>query len=196
MASIQAESTSAPSMTRKGSGPRPPRTSTGSGAGTVCSTTRPPFTAGSPAAAEHLLQRARPARRARARQAARARSTTAPVTDTVRAFTYAELRDQVAQLRRAPSAAQGVEKGDRVIIYMPMVPEAVFAMLACARIGAVHSVVFGGFAPRELAKRIDDARPKLILSASCGIEVGPGDPVQAAARQAIDDGRRTSRSAA
>ena len=64
----------------------------------------------------------------------------------------------------------GVEKGDRVIIYMPMVPEAVFAMLACARIGAIHSVVFGGFAAKELATRIDDAKPKVILSASCGIE--------------------------
>ena len=66
----------------------------------------------------------------------------------------------------------GVEKGDRVVLYMPMVPEAVIAMLACARIGAVHSVVFGGFAPNELATRIDDAKPKLILSASCGLEVG------------------------
>ena len=66
----------------------------------------------------------------------------------------------------------GVAKGDRVILYMPMVPEAVIAMLACARIGAVHSVVFGGFAANELATRIDDAQPKLILSASCGIEPG------------------------
>jgi len=93
-----------------------------------------------------------------------------PVTGTVRTYTYFELRDAVAlcagMLRR-----QGIEKGDRVIIYMPMVPEAVIAMLACARLGAIHSVVFGGFASNELAKRIDDARPKLILSASCGIEV-------------------------
>src|SRR2546421_2682578 len=66
---------------------------------------------------------------------------------------------------------QGVSKGDRVIVYMPMVPEAVIAMLACARIGAIHSVVFGGFAANELAVRIDDARPKVVLSASCGIEV-------------------------
>src|SRR5439155_16969462 len=65
----------------------------------------------------------------------------------------------------------GIGKGDRVIVYMPMVPEAVMAMLACARIGAIHSVVFGGFASNELAKRIDDAKPRLILSASCGIEV-------------------------
>ena len=93
-----------------------------------------------------------------------------PVTGTVRRFTYTELRDAVAQLAGA-LAAQGVSVGDRVVIYMPMVPEAVIGMLACARIGAVHSVVFGGFAPKELAARIDDARPKLVLSASCGIEV-------------------------
>jgi propionyl-CoA synthetase len=93
-----------------------------------------------------------------------------PVTDTVRTFTYAELRDEVARVAGA-LRRQGIERGDRVIIYMPMVPEAVVAMLACARIGAVHSVVFGGFASNELAKRIDDAQPRLILSASCGIEV-------------------------
>ena len=93
-----------------------------------------------------------------------------PVTGTVTSFTYAELRDAVAYVAGA-LRRQGVDKGDRVIIYMPMVPEAIFAMLACARIGAVHSVVFGGFASNELAKRIDDAHPKLILSASCGIEV-------------------------
>src|SRR5205085_10714717 len=69
-------------------------------------------------------------------------------------------------------AAQGVERGDRVIVYMPMVPEAVIAMLACARLGAVHSVVFGGFAANELATRIEDAKPKVIVSASCGIEPG------------------------
>ena len=92
------------------------------------------------------------------------------VTETVRSYTYAELRDEVARLGGG-LAAQGVTKGDRVIIYMPMVPEAVMAMLACARIGAIHSVVFGGFAPKELATRIDDAKPKVILSASCGIEV-------------------------
>ena len=93
-----------------------------------------------------------------------------PVTNTVRVFTYAELRDAVARVAGA-LRRQGIKKGDRVIVYMPMVPEAVVAMLACARIGAVHSVVFGGFAANELAKRIDDARPRLILSASCGIEV-------------------------
>ena len=93
-----------------------------------------------------------------------------PVTDTVETFTYQELLDQVARFAGVLSS-QGVRKGDRVIIYMPMVPETAIAMLACARIGAVHSVVFGGFASNELATRIDDASPKLILSASCGIEV-------------------------
>jgi propionyl-CoA synthetase len=93
-----------------------------------------------------------------------------PVTGTVRTYTYRELRDAVA-LCAGMIRRQGVEKGDRVLVYMPMVPEAVIAMLACARLGAIHSVVFGGFASNELAKRIDDAKPKLILSASCGIEV-------------------------
>jgi propionyl-CoA synthetase len=93
-----------------------------------------------------------------------------PVTDTKKTYTYRELRDEVARFAGALSS-QGVEKGDRVIIYMPMVPEAVVAMLACARIGAVHSVVFGGFAANELATRINDAKPRLIVSASCGIEV-------------------------
>jgi propionyl-CoA synthetase len=92
------------------------------------------------------------------------------VTGTVRVFTYAELRDEVATLAGA-LARLGVGRGDTVIVYMPMVPEAVFAMLACARLGAIHSVVFGGFAAHELAVRIDDARPKVVLSGSCGIEV-------------------------
>jgi propionyl-CoA synthetase len=94
-----------------------------------------------------------------------------PITDSQSRITYSELRDQVALLAGA-LAARGVTKGDRVIIYMPMVPEALVAMLACARLGAVHSVVFGGFAAPELAVRIDDARPKAILAASCGIEPG------------------------
>lgn len=93
-----------------------------------------------------------------------------PVTGTVKTYTYSELQREVAALAGALSGI-GVAAGDRVLVYMPMVPEAVFAMLACARIGAVHSVVFGGFAPKELAKRIDDAGPKVILTASCGIEV-------------------------
>ena len=94
-----------------------------------------------------------------------------PVTDTIEAFTYRELRDRVAAFAGA-IAAQGVEKGDRVIIYMPMIPETIVAMLACSRLGAVHSVVFGGFAANELAVRIDDSKAKLIISASCGIEPG------------------------
>ncbi|MEE4465693.1 AMP-binding protein, partial [Azotobacter chroococcum] len=84
-------------------------------------------------------------------------------------YSYRELRDEVARLAGALREL-GVEKGDRVIIYMPMVPQAAMAMLACARIGAVHSVVFGGFAPHELALRIDDAKPRLLLTASCGLE--------------------------
>ncbi|MBN9100883.1 MAG: propionyl-CoA synthetase [Pseudonocardia sp.] len=92
-----------------------------------------------------------------------------PVTGSRRTYTYAQLRDEVAVFAGV-LAAQGVGRGDRVVIYMPMVPEAVVAMLACARIGAVHSVVFGGFAPKELAVRIDDAAPTVIVSASCGIE--------------------------
>ncbi|MEU4405088.1 propionyl-CoA synthetase [Streptosporangium sp. NPDC023963] len=92
-----------------------------------------------------------------------------PVTGTGRRYTYAELRDEVARFAGVLRSL-GVEQGDRVVVYMPMVPEAVIAMLACARLGAVHSVVFGGFAPKELAARIDDARPKVVVSASCGIE--------------------------
>ncbi|NUB23943.1 propionyl-CoA synthetase [Azospirillum brasilense] len=92
-----------------------------------------------------------------------------PVTKAVQTITYAELQDQVARFAGA-LRAQGVEKGDRVILYMPMIPQSLVAMLACARLGAVHSVVFGGFAPHELATRINDSRPKAIVSASCGIE--------------------------
>ena len=94
-----------------------------------------------------------------------------PVANAKKRISYAELLDEVATLA-AVLADFGIVKGDRVIVYMPMIPEAVVAMLACARIGAVHSVVFGGFAAKELATRIDDARPKLILTASCGIEPG------------------------
>jgi len=94
-----------------------------------------------------------------------------PVTHTKREISFFELRNRVATLAGA-LRARGVEKGDRVIIYMPMVPEALEAMLACARLGAIHSVVFGGFAAHELAVRIDDAKPKAIIAASCGIEPG------------------------
>jgi propionyl-CoA synthetase len=94
-----------------------------------------------------------------------------PLTGTISTFTYAEMLREVQALA-AIMQDFGVQKGDRVILYMPMVPESMVAMLACARIGAVHSVVFGGFAAKELATRIDDAKPKLIISASCGIEPG------------------------
>jgi propionyl-CoA synthetase len=92
-----------------------------------------------------------------------------PITGSMKKYTYKELRDEVALFAGA-LLAQGVNRGDRVIVYMPMVPEAAVAMLACARIGAIHSVVFGGFAANELATRIDDATPKVMVSASCGIE--------------------------
>ena len=94
-----------------------------------------------------------------------------PITHSTKGITYRELRDRVASLAGA-LRAKGIEKGDRVIIYMPMVPEALEAMLACARLGAIHSVVFGGFAANELAVRIDDAKPKAIIAASCGLEPG------------------------
>jgi propionyl-CoA synthetase len=93
-----------------------------------------------------------------------------PVTNTKATYTYQQLLDEVA-LFAGVLRELGVEKGDRVVIYMPMIPQAVMAMLACARLGAVHSVVFGGFAAHELAMRIDDARPKVVVSASCGVEV-------------------------
>ncbi len=93
-----------------------------------------------------------------------------PVTGVKKRFTYRQLRDEVARFAGALRTL-GVNKGDRVIIYMPMIPEAVVAMLACARLGAIHSVVFGGFAAHELAVRIDDARPKVLVTASCGIEI-------------------------
>jgi propionyl-CoA synthetase len=108
-----------------------------------------------------------------------------PVTGTVKRFTYGELLDLVA---RCAGGLQrlGICKGDRVVIYMPMIPEAVIAMLACARIGAIHSVVFGGFAARELAARIEDAQPRVVISASCGIEVSRIIPYQPLLDAAID----------
>ncbi len=107
-----------------------------------------------------------------------------PVTGTKRAFTYAELQAEVTTLA-AMLKDFGVGRGDRVILYMPMVPEALFAMYACARIGAIHSVVFGGFAAKELATRIDDAKPKMILTASCGIEVARVIPYKPLLDEAI-----------
>ena len=94
-----------------------------------------------------------------------------PITGSKKTFTYRQLRDEVAKCAGVLKK-HGVGKGDRVIVYMPMIPEAAISMLACARLGAVHSVVFGGFAANELATRIDDCEPKVILSASCGIEPG------------------------
>ena len=94
-----------------------------------------------------------------------------PITGKKNKFTYEELRSKVSKFAGALKN-QGVVKGDRVIIYMPMIPEAVVAMLACARIGAIHSVVFGGFASNELASRIDDSKAKVLITASCGFEPG------------------------
>ena len=108
-----------------------------------------------------------------------------PITDSVRIITYTELQIQVARCA-GMMLGLGVKKGDRVIIYMPMIPEAVIGMLACARVGAVHSVVFGGFAAKELAARIDDATPKLVLSASCGIEVDRIIPYKPLLDEALD----------
>jgi propionyl-CoA synthetase len=100
-----------------------------------------------------------------------------PVTGALRAYSYAELRDEVALFAGALRRL-GVGRGDRVVIYMAMVPEAVIAMLACARLGAVHSVVFGGFGARELAARIDDAKPVVIVASSCGVEPSRVVPYQ------------------
>src|ERR1700683_4782529 len=105
-----------------------------------------------------------------------------PLAGTKRVLTYHRLLTET-QVLASMLRDLGVEKGDRVILYMPMVPEAVIAMLACARIGAIHSVVFGGFAARELATRIDDAKPKLILLGGCRVGAGPYHPLQAVARR-------------
>jgi propionyl-CoA synthetase len=111
-----------------------------------------------------------------------------PVTGIKRQYSYGDLRDKVARVA-GMLASQGVEKGDRVIIYMPMIPEAAMAMLACARLGAIHSVVFGGFAPNELAIRIEDAEPKVIMTASCGIEINKVLPYKPLVDQAITESR-------
>src|SRR5256885_6853289 len=111
-----------------------------------------------------------------------------PVTDQIVRFTYRDLRDRVARFAGVLTGL-GVKAGDRVLIYMPMVPEAAVAMLACARIGAIHSVVFGGFAAHELATRIDDAKPRAILTASCGIEVNRVIPYKPLLDAAIAEAR-------
>ncbi|WP_261895533.1 propionyl-CoA synthetase [Vibrio cyclitrophicus] len=107
-----------------------------------------------------------------------------PVTGHQSSYTYDQLRNQVAKVA-GMLATQGVTKGDRVVIYMPMIPEAAMAMLACARLGAVHSVVFGGFAPHELAVRIEDAEPKVLITASCGIEINKVLPYKPMVDRAI-----------
>lgn len=111
-----------------------------------------------------------------------------PVTGTKKRYTYQGMRDQVAKIAGMLSA-QGVTKGDRVVIYMPMIPEAAMAMLACARLGAIHSVVFGGFAPNELAVRIEDAEPKVVMTASCGIEINKVIEYKPMVDKAIMDSR-------
>ncbi|MGY6630581.1 MAG: propionyl-CoA synthetase [Wenzhouxiangella sp.] len=111
-----------------------------------------------------------------------------PVTGSQRTLTFAELTDEVARLAGVLTDL-GVGQGDRVVIYMPMIPEAVMAMLACARLGAIHSVVFGGFAPHELAVRINDARPSLVISASCGIEVDRVIPYKPLLDAALDQAK-------
>ena len=108
-----------------------------------------------------------------------------PLTDTIRHISYRELQDETARFGGALTAL-GVEKGDRVLIYMPTIPQAVVAMLGCARVGAIHSVVFGGFASNELATRIDDAKPKVVVAASCGIEPGRIIPYMPLLNGAID----------
>ena len=120
---------------------------------------------------QRLLQRARPACRGRPRRSGSRSTTTARSPGPSAPSPIAELLDETATLG-AVLDDLGVATGDRVLIYMPMIPEAIVAMLACARIGAVHSVVFGGFAAKELATRIDDAEPKVVLTASCGVEPG------------------------
>ncbi|ELV8716024.1 propionyl-CoA synthetase [Vibrio vulnificus] len=111
-----------------------------------------------------------------------------PVTETKQVYSYFEMRDRVARIA-GMLADQGVTKGDRVVIYMPMIPEAAMAMLACARLGAIHSVVFGGFAPNELAVRIEDAEPKVVLTASCGIEINKVIAYKPMVDKAIMDSR-------
>ncbi|MFB9134213.1 propionyl-CoA synthetase [Vibrio olivae] len=111
-----------------------------------------------------------------------------PVTGQKHVYTYQQLKDEVA-LVAGMLTDLGVEKGDRVVIYMPMIPQAVMAMLACARIGAIHSVVFGGFAPNELSVRIEDAEPKVLLTASCGIEINKVLPYKPLVDKAVMDSR-------
>ena len=115
-----------------------------------------------------------------------------PITNSQKKITYGQLKDLVSTFAGALKN-QGIKKGDRIIIYMPMIPEAVIAMLACGRIGAVHSVVFGGFAPNELASRIDDSKAKIILSASCGYEPGRTVEYKPLLNKAIELAKQSSK---
>ncbi|MFT5048530.1 MAG: propionyl-CoA synthetase, partial [Porticoccaceae bacterium] len=108
-----------------------------------------------------------------------------PITDSHKTLTYSQLQDQVSRFAGV-LVSEGVAKGDRVMIYMPMIPEALIAVLACARIGAIHTVVFGGFASKELAVRLNDCGPKIIITASCGIEPGRIIEYQRLVEEAID----------
>jgi propionyl-CoA synthetase len=135
----------------------------------VCDRSRAPFYRWFPGASVNTCYNALDRHVARGRAAQPALIYDSPVTGTVVVLTYRELLDKVSEFAGA-LARLGVQRGDRVIVYMPMIPEAVVAMLAVARIGAIHSVVFGGFASHELATRIDDAQPKVVVTASCGIE--------------------------
>jgi propionyl-CoA synthetase len=137
----------------------------------VCDDSRAPFYRWFPGAEVNTCYNALDRHVARGRSAQPALIYDSPVTGTVSTLTYGELLERVSGFAGA-LARLGVAKGDRVIIYMPMIPEAVIAMLAVARLGAIHSVVFGGFAAHELATRIDDALPNVVVTASCGIEPG------------------------
>ena len=141
---------------------------------------------------QYLLERPRPPRGRRPNGNQAALIYDSPVTQTIRRFTYRELTDLVAHVAGMLAVVSACTRGDRVLIYMPVIPEAVAAMLACARIGAIHSVVFGGFAARELAARIKDAQPKLLMAASCGIEPSRIVPYKPAVDEALDDGRPAS----
>ena len=159
------------STTRPGSGPRPPPRSTGTPSRRrILDDSNPPFYRWYPGGTLNTCHNAVDRHVDNGHGDQPALIYDSPVTGTKSALTFAELRDETARFAGV-LAALGITKGDRVVIYMPMIPEAVIAMLACARLGAVHSVVFGGFAAHELAVRIDDAKPRLIVSASCGIEV-------------------------
>ena len=155
---------------RRSSGPTPRGTCPGSASlGRVLDDTNPPFYRWFPDAELNTCANALDRHVADGRAEQPALIYDSPVTGSQRTYTYAELLDETARFAGVLRGL-GVGKGDRVVVYMPMIPEAVITMLACARIGAVHSVVFGGFAPHELATRIDDARPAVVVSASCGIE--------------------------